>query len=215
MSPREIREELVNALTHGFGLALCLAGVPVLIVLAALHARTAWHITGVSVYGASLTALYACSTVYHAVRSPGWKSLLQVADHSAIYLLIAGTYTPFTLVTLRGGWGWFLLGAVWTICIAGILLKIVLAGRLHALAISLYVLSGWLIVVAIRPVWQHLPGGGLLWLLAGGTCYTGGLVFYGWKRCPYHHAVWHVFVLAGSVCHYFSILFYVLPARLG
>lgn len=205
-------EELVNSLTHGLGLALCLAGVPLLIVLAALRGG-ARQIVGVSIYGACLLALYAASTLYHALPGPRAKRFFRFLDHSSIYLLIAGTYTPFTLAVLRGGWGWTLFGLVWGISALGILWKVFFLERLEAVSVALYVAMGWLAVIAIKPLFAALHTGGMLWILAGGLAYTGGLVFFGWKRVPYNHAIWHLFVMAGSLCHYLAVMRYVVPGR--
>ncbi len=208
------REELLNSITHGIGLTLSVAGAPLLVILAALRG-TAWHVVSVSVYTASLIVLYACSTLYHSFPESAWKELLRVADHSAIYLLIAGTYTPFTLVNLHGEWGWSLFAAVWVLAVIGITAKVLLIERFARLSIALYVITGWLAVVALKPLLQHVALGGVIWIVAGGVCYTGGLIFFGWKRCPYNHSIWHVFVLAGSVCHYLAVMFYVVPAPVG
>ena len=204
------RSENVNCLTHGLGLALSLAAAPLLIVLAALHGN-AWHIVGVSVYGATLIALYTASTAYHACRSERLRRVFQVLDHSSIYLLIAGTYTPFALVNLRGPWGWTLLGLVWGIAVFGIAWKIIAASRWPAVSLASYLLMGWLAVVAVKPLIAAVQLGGIAWILAGGLAYTLGTIFLGWKRLPYHHAVWHVMVIAGSVCHYLAIAKYVVP----
>lgn len=206
------QEEFANALTHGLGLVLSLAGLAVLVFFA-LRSGTAWQIVSCSVYGITLVLLYAASTLYHSLSSSRWKRIFQVIDHSAIYLLIAGTYTPFTLVLLRGGWGWTLFGLVWIFSLAGILLKVFFLGRFPILSTALYLAMGWIVVIAAKPMLQRIPGPGLLWLLAGGLAYTLGVVFFAWRRMPFHHAVWHGFVLAGSVCHYFAVLLYVLPAR--
>ena len=191
-------------------LTLGVFAVPLLIVLAAMHG-TAWHIVGVSVYGGTLIALYAASTIYHACRSERLRKVFQVLDHSSIYLLIAGTYTPFALVTLRGPWGWTLLGLVWGIAVFGITWKAIAMHRLPAVSLASYVIMGWLAIIAIKPLLASVRVDGILWLLAGGLAYTMGTIFLGWKRLPYHHAIWHVLVLAGSVCHYFAIVKYVLP----
>ena len=206
------REELVNSLTHGLGLALSVAGFAVLLVLAILHG-SALRIVSCSVYGFTLVLLYTASTLYHSVRPGSLKSALQVLDHSSIYLLIAGTYTPFTLVVLRGAWGWTLFGLVWGLSLLGILFRIFSARYFKAISTGLYVVTGWLVVIAIKPLLADVPLHGLLWIMAGGLFYTLGIVFYAWRKLPYNHAVWHVFVLGGSVCHYFAILFYVLPAK--
>lgn len=206
------KEELINSITHGAGLALSVAGLVVLVTLAALKG-TAWHIVGCSVYGTTLVLLYSASTLYHSMRSPRLKRFFRIIDHSSIYLLIAGTYTPFTLVNLRGGWGWTLFGLVWGLAALGILFKIFFVGRFPIASTAVYLLMGWLVVIAIKPLLTLVPSGGLLWLLAGGLAYSAGVVFFAWEKMPYNHAVWHVFVLTGSICHYFAVLFYVLPAK--
>ena len=203
-------DELANALTHGVGLLLALVGVPTLIVLAATHA-TVWHVVGVSIYGASLVALYTASTIYHSVQHRAAKRILRIVDHSAIYLLIAGTYTPFMLVNLRGAWGWTLLVLVWTIALFGVAWKLVHVDRHMVISTILYIAMGWLVVIAARPLFRAIPLGGLAWLLAGGLAYTAGVAFFGSSRFRFNHAVWHVFVLAGSTCHYVAIMRYVLP----
>ncbi len=206
------RQEIANSVTHGLGVALSVAGLVVLVVLASLHA-TVWHVVSFSVYGASLVLLYTSSTLYHSFRSPRLKQVFHILDHSSIYLLIAGSYTPFVLVNLRGGWGWSLFGVIWGLSLAGILVKAFFTGRFKILSTSIYLLMGWLIVIAIKPLMHALPAGGIAWLAAGGLTYTAGAVIYMWKAIPYHHAIWHLFVLAGSICQYFAVLFYVLPAR--
>jgi hemolysin III len=193
-------------------LALSVAGLAVLVTLAALKG-TAWHIVGCSVYGATLVLLYTASTLYHSVRSPRLKRFFRIIDHASIYLLIAGTYTPFTLVNLRGGWGWTLFGLVWGLAALGILFKVFFVGRFSIASTAVYLLMGWLVVIAIKPLLTLVPSGGILWLLVGGLAYTAGVVFFAWGKLPYNHAVWHVFVLTGSICHYFAVLFYVLPAN--
>lgn len=206
------RQEIANSVTHGLGVALSVAGLVVLVVLASLHA-TVWHVVSFSVYGASLVLLYTSSTLYHSFRSPRLKQVFHILDHSSIYLLIAGSYTPFVLVNLRGSWGWSLFGVIWGLSLAGILVKAFFTGRFKILSTSIYLLMGWLIVIAIKPLMHALPAGGIAWLAAGGLTYTAGAVIYMWKAIPYHHAIWHLFVLAGSICQYFAVLFYVLPAR--
>jgi hemolysin III len=203
-------DELANALTHGLGLVLAAVGVPILIVLAVSHG-TVWHIVGVSIYGASLLALYTASTIYHAVRHPPARRILRIVDHSAIYLLIAGTYTPFLLVNLRGAWGWTLLAVVWTVALFGIAWKLVHAGQHAVVSTAVYIAMGWLVLIAIRPLLRAMPLAGIAWLLAGGLCYTAGVIFFGWSRLRFNHAVWHLFVLAGSACHFLAVLRYVLP----
>jgi hemolysin III len=156
--------------------------------------------------------LYTASTLYHSITLPRAKQVLRVLDHSAIYLLIAGTYTPFCLVSLRGPWGWSLLVVVWGLALAGIASRAALARRLPALSVVVYLLMGWVVVIATKPLLLRLDAGGVALLVAGGVLYTAGLIFYGWRRLPYHHAVWHVFVLGGSVLHFFAVLRHVIPA---
>lgn len=205
-------EEIANTVTHGIGLLLSVAGFVVLLILAILRG-TAWHIVACSIYGATLICLYSASTLYHAAVSPRLKHALRILDHSAIYLLIAGTYTPFLLLNLRGPWGWSLFGVIWGLALAGVLLKFWFVDRFHHLSTAVYVLMGWLVVIATKPVLAHVPSITLLWLAAGGLCYSAGVIFYVWKRLPYSHAVWHLFVLAGSTCHYFAVLRSVLAPR--
>jgi hemolysin III len=205
-------EEIANAITHGIGLLLSIAGFVVLLVLAALRG-TAWHIVACSIYGATLICLYTASTLYHAVISPRVKRALRIFDHSAIYLLIAGTYTPFLLVSLRGPWGWSLFGVIWGLALAGVLFKFWFVEHFVILSTAVYIAMGWLVVIAAKPVITHVPFTALIWLLAGGLAYTGGVIFFAAKRVPYSHAIWHLFVLAGSICHYFAVLSTVIPPR--
>jgi len=202
-------EEIANSVTHGIGLALSIAGFVVLLVLAMVRG-TAWHIVACSVYGASLICLYAASTLYHMAISPQLKRGLKVFDHSAIYLLIAGTYTPFLLLNLRGPWGWSLFGVIWGLAFAGVLFKLWFVNHFERVSTGVYVAMGWLVVIAAKPVLVHVPPLTLIWLVAGGLLYSLGVVFYVWRRLPYSHAVWHVFVLGGSICHYFAVLRAVL-----
>jgi hemolysin III len=205
-------DELANSLTHGLGLVLSVAGFVALLVLAILRG-SALQIISCSVYGTTLVCLYTASTVYHTVRSRRFKRLLKILDHSSIYLLIAGTYTPFTLVVLRGGWGWTLFGLVWVLSLFGILFKVFFVDHFRIASTALYIIMGWLVVIALKPALAMVPGGAIAWLLAGGLSYTVGVVFYAWRKFPYNHAIWHVFVLAGSVCHYLAVLLYVIPAK--
>jgi hemolysin III len=206
-------EELANAITHGIGLALSLAGFLTLIVLAALHGGTRLLVSCV-IYGVTLVCLYSASTLYHGIPSQRWKRTLRIFDHSAIYLLIAGTYTPFVLVNLGGGWGWSLFGVVWGLALAGILFKFWFVDRFQILSTAVYLLMGWLALVAVKPMISKVPVTGLVWLLAGGLLYTAGVVFYASKRIPYSHSIWHIFVMAGSTCHYLAVLYAViLPLR--
>ena len=209
---RHSLEEIANAITHGIGLLLSIAGFVVLLVLAALRG-TAWHIVACSIYGATLICLYTASTLYHAVISPRVKRALRIFDHSAIYLLIAGTYTPFLLVSLRGPWGWSLFGVIWGLALVGVLFKFWFVERFAILSTAVYIAMGWLVVIAAKPVITHLPLTAIIWLLAGGLAYTRGVIFFAAKRIPYSHAIWHLFVLAGSICHYFAVLSTVIPPR--
>ncbi|MEW8205971.1 MAG: hemolysin III family protein [Candidatus Thiodiazotropha taylori] len=207
-------EEIAHAVTHGIGVLLSVAGLAILVTYAALYGDV-WHITSCSIYGATLILLYSASTLYHGIPMPRAKKLLQRFDHAAIFLLIAGTYTPFTLVNLRGSWGWTLFGLVWGFAIVGVLLELFRDVRLKWLSLSLYLGLGWLVVVAIKPLIDAIEVGGIVLLLAGGLCYSLGVIFYIWRRLAYHHAVWHLFVLAGSVLHFFSVFFYVVPPANG
>ncbi len=210
-SPRYTRaEERANSLTHGVGTVLAVIGLIVLIVCAKLHGTTR-HVVSCSVFGAALILLYLISTLYHAVFHQQAKALLRILDHSAILVLIAGTYTPITLVNLQGVWGWWLFAVIWTLAIVGIVIETTRLRRYRKVMIGLYVSMGWAVVVAVRPMLHNFGHGGLWLLLAGGLAYTGGIVFYLWHRLPYNHAIWHLFVLAGSILHYFAILFYVIP----
>jgi hemolysin III len=204
------KEETLNAWTHGLGALLSLVGLAVLVFMASLYGD-AWHIVSCGIYGVTLVLLFSSSTLYHSCRSERGKHIFRIIDHASIYLLIAGTYTPFVLVNLRGKWGWSLFGVVWGLALAGIVFQIFFVSRFRVLQTLIYLAMGWLGVIAIKPLLTRVPLPGLIWLLAGGLSYTAGALFYLWKRLPFHHAVWHIFVLAGSVCHYFAILFYVLP----
>ena len=208
----QIRDEIANALTHGLGAAAALAGGAVLITLAAIHGD-GWQLAGAIVFGITLLLLYTASTLYHAIQHPIAKGRLKVFDHCAIYLLIAGTYTPFTLIGLRGPWGWGLFAAIWTIALAGVVFKLFHTGRFPRLSTALYVAMGWLVVVAIKPMLASIDAWTLGWLLAGGLFYTLGTYFYHRESVRYSHAIWHLFVLAGSVCHYIAVLALVVPAR--
>lgn len=202
--------ELANGITHGVGAALSIAGLAVLVSFAALRGN-AWHVVSCSIYGASLIALFTASTLYHSFNAPRVKRVLRVIDHASIYLLIAGSYTPFMLVNLRGPWGWSVFGTVWALALIGIVLKLFFTGRFRYASTAIYLAMGWMILVAIRPLTQEVGRGGILLLLAGGLLYSGGAAIYMVKRLPYHHAVWHLFVLAGSITHYLAVMFYVVP----
>lgn len=213
MPPKvSLGEEISNSVTHGVGALLSLAGMVALILRAVRHG-TPVHVASVSIYGVSLFLLHLSSTLYHALRAPRAKRVFWVFDHASIFLLIAGTYTPFLLISLWGTWGLTLMVAIWTLAIAGIALKSVFIGRFRKSSVVLYVLMGWLIVVAGRELWLNVPHNALILLGAGGLSYTGGVAFYCSKQLPYSHMIWHLFVLGGSACHYFAILLYLLPAK--
>ncbi|KYZ77670.1 hemolysin D [Anaerosporomusa subterranea] len=203
-------EEKLNAVTHGAGAVLALAGLVILTIAACLYGSV-WHIVSFSVYGTSLFLLYLASTLYHSFSNEKLKHIFKIVDHSAIYLLIAGTYTPFALILLHGKLGWIIFSVIWGLAVLGILLKIFFVKRFKILSTLCYLFMGWLLLVFIKPIIATLPTAGFGWLLAGGIFYTAGSVFYLWRRLPYHHAIWHLFVLAGSFSHFISVLYYVLP----
>lgn len=205
-----LAEELLNSLTHGLGLVLSLAGLAVLVAAASLRGHPGYY-TGFGVFGGALVLMYAASVLYHSARQPARKRLLRLVDHIAIYVLIAGTYTPFLLVTVGGGWGRVLLCVVWGLALGGTVFKLLCHDRLdgvNRVSTYCYLLMGWLVLVAAKPLLAAVPLEGVLWLLAGGLCYTGGCVFFLWESLPYNHAIWHLFVLAGSLCHYVAVLWY-------
>jgi len=203
-------EEIAHGVTHGIGALLAIAGLAVLVARAALYGDV-WQMVSVSIFGAALVLMYAASTLFHSIPLPNSKRVFRVLDHCLIYVLIAGTYTPFTLVTLRGPWGWSLFGALWGLALVGIVFKVFTTGRFERLSLAVYLLMGWCGVLAVQPLMAALPAGGLWLILAGGLSYSVGTVFYRWESLRYHHAIWHVFVLAGSLLHYFAVLFYVIP----
>ncbi len=204
------REEIVNAITHGIGaLASAVAG-SVLVVLAA-RSGTAVQVASALVFGVSLILLYTASTLYHAIRTQPTKRRLKVFDHCAIYTLIAGTYTPFALIALRGAVGWWLFGVAWGLAAIGIIFKLFFTGRFKLFSTLVYIGMGWMALVAIRPMIRQIPLGALLWLMAGGVAYTAGTIFYHNEKLRYSHAVWHLFVLVGSGCHFVAVMSQVLP----
>lgn len=218
---RESKEELANAVTHGLGAALAVAALVLMVVFASLRG-TARHIVGVSIFGATMVLLYVMSTLYHSFRGRRVKLVFRVLDHASIFLLIAGTYTPFCLATLKGAWGWTLFGLIWGLAAVGITLKSILLSRADHLlsrrlwegvSLAIYLLMGWLIVIAIIPLWKAMPGAGLLWLFGGGLFYTLGAIFYAWPRLPYHHAFWHLAVVGGTGCHFACVLAFVIPGK--
>ena len=199
------REELANSLTHGIGVFLSIAGLTILVLFASLYGNP-WHIVSFSIFGVSLFVLYSSSTLYHSINHPVAKKILRFFDHSAIFLLIAGTYTPFVIVNLRGGWGWSIFGVIWACAIIGIVIKSVLMGRFEKLSVAVYVVMGWLCLIALKQIVIHVPPFSIDLLLLGGLSYTTGVIFFAWRKLPYHHAIWHLFVLTGSLFHYFSVL---------
>jgi len=200
-------EEIANSISHGLGLMASLAAAPIL-VIAAMKVGSASSIVGAGVFAATMVCLYLASTLYHTLPGPRAKGFFRVLDHAAIFLLIAGTYTPFTLGVMRGPWGWTLLGMIWLLATVGLVLTAVPATRHSRVSIVLYEAMGWLALIAVRPVLAHVPLSGILWIVAGGLAYTGGLVFFGMHRLRYNHLVWHLFVLTGTVCHFFAVLWY-------
>jgi len=206
----ERRDELWNAITHGLGTVLAIAALSVMVTFAALRG-SARHVVGAALFGAMLVLLYLFSTLYHALRPPKAKRVFRVLDHAAIFLLIAGTYTPFVLGPLRGGWGWSLFGVVWGCAVVGVVLKFFFAGRGDVISTIIYLAMGWLVLIAAKPLFAALPLGGIWLLVAGGLCYSFGTIFYLWEKLPFNHAVWHVWVLAGSVCHWVAVFGYVVP----
>ncbi len=202
------KEELANFITHAIGFILALAGLVVLIRVV-YHDPDFWRQFSFVLYGTTVVMLFGASTLYHGVTKPSLKRILRVVDHMAIYLLIAGTYTPFMVLPLRGSWGWWLLGIIWSLALFGIVFKLWYTGKLNSLSTGIYLGMGWLAIVAIEPMMHSVPPASLGWLITGGLLYTLGVVFYNWKSLPYHHAIWHLFVLAGSGCHYISIIFYL------
>ena len=206
------KEEKLNVITHAIGLVLSVVALVLLVVYASLNG-SAWHVVSFSIYGASLILLYSASTFYHYVQHPKLRRRLNIFDHAAIYVLIAGTYTPFTLVVLKGWIGWTIFGVSWGLAIAGIILKLFFTGKYDKLSTFAYVLMGWLIVFALKPLISNLSFEGLMWLLSGGIFYTVGAVLYSIKKINYNHAIFHIFVLLGSFCHFIAVFFYVLPLK--
>ncbi len=203
-------EEITNAIIHGVGAGLAVAALVVLVVFASRYGSV-WHVVGFTVYGATLILLYLASTLYHSFPAGKAKKVFKVLDHAAIFLLIAGTYTPITLISLRGPLGWTIFGIVWAIALLGIVGKAVWINKFKVFSTILYIAMGWLVVVALKPLLTALNRTSILFLLTGGVLYTLGTIFYAWKSRKYAHAIWHLFVLAGSICHFFTIL-YLVPA---
>jgi len=202
-----LSEEIANSVSHGMGLALAIAATPIL-VIAAVRAGSAWNIVGVSVFASSMLLLYLASTLYHALPPNKAKQIFRVLDHGAIFLLIAGTYTPFTLGVMRGPWGWTLFALVWGLALFGLITKAAFGTRHRWLSVPLYLVMGWLVLIAAPQVLTRVPLSGLLWLLAGGVAYTAGIAFFAAHRVRYSHLMWHMFVIAGTICHFFAVLWY-------
>jgi hemolysin III len=205
------REEIANVITHGVGIALGIAGLSILVVFASLKGDP-WKIVSFAVYGASIVILYSASTIYHSIKNITLKKIFQIVDHSSIFMLIAGTYTPFVLVNMRGPWGWTLFGLVWGLAIIGIIIKSSLGTGGEKLSTVVYLAMGWIIIIAFKKMISSIPLMGIVWLVIGGVCYSlGAIVFLLENKMPFNHPLWHLFVLAGTVTHFFGILFYVLP----
>jgi hemolysin III len=205
-------EEIFNSITHGIGALISIAGLVFLIVFSIMYGSLN-HIISCTIFGATLVLLYTASTLYHSFHKPNLKHVFKILDHSCIYVLIAGTYTPFLLVTIKGVVGWSMFALVWSLTVIGILFKIFFVHRFKIISTFAYILMGWLVIFAIKPLFQTLPGGGLAWLICGGLAYTLGTIFYAWEKLPFNHAIWHLFVLTGSVCHFCAVMFYVIPLK--
>jgi len=206
------REEIANSLTHGIGILFAVIALGILIVSAGTLGN-ARHIVSVNIYGVTLILLYTVSTLYHSIQDPRKKNLLQTFDHVAIFLLIAGTYTPFTLVNLQGPWGWSIFSVIWCLALIGIWIQFDKNGRWRTVSLVLYVAMGWTVLVAIKPLIANVDTRGIVLLLVGGLAYTFGILFYRWKKLKFHHALWHLFVLAGSIFHFFAVWHYVIPVK--
>ena len=209
-SEYSVLEEYLHAATHGVGVILSILGLSWMLTLS-ISAGDSWRIVASSIYGASLIMLFLASTVYHGMHASKHRELFKMLDHCAIYLLIAGTYTPFLLVAMRGTAGWWMLGTVWVLATAGIIKKLVLKHRFPKLALATYLGMGWLAVIVLPQMTAAIGTGGMIWLIAGGLCYTVGAFFYAADRLPFNHTVWHVFVLGGGICHFLGIVRHVLP----
>jgi hemolysin III len=205
-------EEFANVVTHGCGLLLSLVGLALLLP-PALRSGSGWHILGCSVFGTTLVMMYAASTLYHGIQAPRLKALFRALDHCCIFLLIAGTYTPFTLVNLRHNWGPLLCGIVWGLALTGILARLLSARNIQIALTLAYLLMGWLALIAIKPLMAAVPFACVVWIFGGGAFYTIGVIFFSLDRLRFHHTIWHLFVLGGSICHFLAVFFYVLPDR--
>lgn len=202
-------EEIGNATTHGLGAVLSLAALTLLIVFAAYQEDKLKLISSI-VFGLTLILMYVSSTIYHLIQNPRLKHIFRIVDHSSIYLLIAGSYTPFMLVTLRGPWGWTLFTVIWSLAVIGVVFKLFFVHRFELLSTLIYLFMGWLALVVMKPIYQNLPWSGIEWVVAGGLFYTVGVIFYAWERLKFSHVLWHLFVLAGSICHFCAVFFYVV-----
>lgn len=204
------REEMANIGTHAVALILSIIGFIAMVRFAVLNGDSL-HIAGAAVFGAALVLAYAASTLYHSVWLPRHKHVFRLIDHSSIYVLIAGTYTPFTLGLMRNGWGWTLFGIIWALAVAGVVFKLISSHRFKNVTVAIYLGMGWLAVIAFKPVLESMPPGCLTWVVLGGLMYTGGVAFYLWRRLPFNHAIWHLFVMGGSFSHFVAVYWYVLP----
>lgn len=203
-----LKEEIFNSISHGVGVILSIVALVILVSFASIRGDV-WRIVSFSIYGFTLFFLYLSSTLYHSIFHEKAKKIFRVFDHVAIYLLIAGSYTPITLICMRGFWGWLLFSLIWALAITGIIIKIIGINKLKSFSTLLYILMGWLIIIAIKPMLTLVPKGLFIWLLIGGLIYTIGVIFYAWKRIPFNHGIWHLFVLGGSTAHFFGIFFYL------
>lgn len=207
-----VGEEIANAISHGLGVVAAIAITPFLIIRAIPHGAAA--VTGAAIFSASMIILYASSAIYHSLPQCKAKKIFQIFDHAAIFLLIAGTYTPFTLSALQGAWGWTLFGIIWGLAVLGVILKTIYTDGTSKLSIALYLAMGWLAIFAVRPLYDAMPAEGLFWILAGGVMYTGGVLFFAYDhRKKFNHFIWHLFVLAGTSCHVIAVIGYVLRSR--
>lgn len=202
-------EEIMNAVTHGIGIALSIAGLVILVVFAAIYGD-AWKVVASAIYGASMIVLYTASTLYHSFSKTKAAKKLNMFDHISIYYLIAGSYTPFMLVNLRGAWGWSIFGVIWACAITGTILKIIYGNNFRKVSTIIYLAMGWMILIAVYPFVKNVELGGVILLAAGGLAYSFGVIFYKWKTLPFNHAIWHLFVLAGTVLQFFAVLYYVV-----
>ncbi|HOH97777.1 MAG TPA: hemolysin III family protein [Candidatus Cloacimonadota bacterium] len=202
---QSLGEEIANSITHGIGVGLSIAALVILVIFAA-RISDVWKVVSFSIYGATMIALFMASTLYHAFPQPRVKKFFHILDHSSIFLLIAGTYTPITIGTMRGGWGWTMFGIIWGLTLVGICLKIFAMSKLKWVSTIVYLAMGWLIIIAIKPLMSVVSKTVLMWMAIGGLCYSLGVIFYIAKKLPYHHAIWHLFVLGGAISHFFGML---------